>query len=163
MKWASAVKNFLFIAALVSLSCNCTPGHAQMGSEKLIFPAGTDHVEIPFTRYNGWIVIEVRINSSKSFHFIFDTGAPIAVLASNSEADHLNLSRIGFANMSGSDPGKPEKVPLAGSVTFQIGPLLITDCIMAIGAGGMAIGQISPCTKTTMMSRHQIILYAISS
>jgi hypothetical protein len=63
-----------------------------------------------------------------------DTGAPIAVLADAGLKDELKLNIAGNVNVGGVDPSQPKQVPLATSVKFKIGDIVIEDGLMAVGA-----------------------------
>jgi|GEM_PF-6123625 len=112
---------------------------AQAPAANLKFPDNKNIVEIPFTRYRKWIIINVSINGAKERPFILDTGAPIAVLANSDPKNELNLNITGNISLSGVDPNKPKQVPLATSVKFKIGDIVIENCLMAVGAAGDVI------------------------
>jgi hypothetical protein len=106
----------------------------QAPAANLKFPDNKNVVEIPFTRYRKWIIINVSVNGTKERPFILDTGAPIAVLADAGLKDELKLNIAGNVNVGGVDPSQPKQVPLATSVKFKIGDIVIEDGLMAVGA-----------------------------
>jgi membrane-associated protease RseP (regulator of RpoE activity) len=128
----------LFLGILLS-SCFHDYGNAQVPSANLKFPENKSVVEIPFTRYRGWIIIKVSVNDSKDLSFILDTGAPVAILANADLKNQLNLNIIGNATVGGADPNKPKSVPLAGSVKFKIGDIVIENGLMAVGIASETI------------------------
>ena len=115
---------------------SCT---GQAPAANLKFPDNKNVVEIPFSRYRKWIIINVSVNGAKERPFILDTGAPIAVLADGGLKDELKLNIAGNVNVGGVDPSKPKQVPLATSVKFKIGDIIIEDGLMAVGAATEAI------------------------
>jgi hypothetical protein len=126
----------VFLSIFLS-SCFHNEGQAQghgMTASSLTFPQNKDVVEIPFSRYKGWILIKVSVNDSRELSFILDTGAPIAILPNADIKDELNLQIIGNAMVGGADANKPRSVPLAGSVKFKIGEITIENGYMAVGA-----------------------------
>ena len=138
------MKRSLVYASLVAATLlgSCGPGIADIPSVTLKFPEGKNVVEIPFTRYRNWIIIQATVNDKKALSFILDTGAPIALLGNKGLANQLNLHITGNIQVKGSDSNEPRSVPLAGDVTFRIGGIEITNGVMAVGAGGEAISGV---------------------
>jgi predicted aspartyl protease len=135
---------FLLILSLtISFSsCFYTCGNTQVPRASLKFPENKSVVEIPFTKYRGWIIIKVSVNNAKDLSFILDTGAPIAVLSNADTNNHLHLKITGNAMVGGGDPNKPESVPLATSVKFKIGDIIIENGLMAVGAASETINGV---------------------
>jgi hypothetical protein len=133
----SWVIGFLSIVALL-LSCKLRP-QPQLPKTCKIFENKKDTVVIPFTRYRGWIIIKVSVNGSRPLSFILDTGAPIALLSSSALADSLHLSIMGNVQLHGGDNKKASSVPLASSVQFKTGNLLIENGLLAVGTSSNTI------------------------
>ncbi len=135
VKSSAAVVPATLYAMLFSVLVSC--GQHGLPKSEIVFPPGINSVDIPFTRYRDWIIIPVKVNDSRPLSFIFDTGAPIGVLA---KADNsINMSYSGTIPVAGSDPNKPRTVPLATDVTFTLGDVLIKNGVAAIGAASEAI------------------------
>lgn len=124
----------LFLLTIISIT-GC--GQQGVPNTELVFPSGKTSVEIPFTRYRDWIIIPVHVNNSKTLSFIFDTGAPIGILAKADPSIDFSIARS--IPVAGSDPNKPKTVPLATGVTFKIGDLEIKNGWVAIGAAADVI------------------------
>jgi hypothetical protein len=119
----------IFVFCAISFYCR-----GQAPAATLKFPDNKNVVEIPFTRYRKWIIINVSVNGTRERPFILDTGAPIAVLADAGLKDELKLNIAGNVIVGGVDVSKPKQVPLAASVKFKIGDIIIEDGLMAVGA-----------------------------
>ena len=61
----------LFFFGLILSSCIHNRGMGQVPKADMKFPVNKNVVEIPFTRYRGWIIIQVSVNNAKSTAFIF--------------------------------------------------------------------------------------------
>lgn len=120
----------------------CSDGSAQIPPSTTKFPNGKNVVELPFTRYRGWIILQARVNDQKTLSFILDTGAPIAVLADKNSGESLALNIMGQAMVSGGDGQAPKSVPLASGVKFTLGELEIENCLVAVGAASDAISGV---------------------
>lgn len=116
--------------------------NAQVPASTITFPESKNSVEIPFTRYRGWIIVHMKVNDSKLQSFILDTGAPIAVLADKDAGESLGLTVAGQAMVAGGEGQPPKSVPLATGVRFTLGELEIGNCMVAIGAASEAISGV---------------------
>lgn len=133
---------YLIIAATMLAACLPNELAAQIPPTTTTFPADKNVVEIPFTRYRSWIVIEVGVNGKDTLSFILDTGAPIALLADPDLVEPLGLNVVGQANVAGVD-GQPAKtVPLAAGTAFTVGGLTIENGMVALGAAQDAISGV---------------------
>lgn len=106
------------------------------------FPEDVNTVEIPFTRYRGWIIIKLKANNSRELSFILDTGAPIAVLANKATADSIDMNVIGLAKVAGADGKVAKEVPLATGVKFSFHGIEIENGLVAIGAASEVISGV---------------------
>lgn len=107
--------------------------HGAPPAAELHFLNGKTSTVIPFERHRDWIMLKVKVNDTKTLSFIFDTGAPIAVLTDTSVAKDLNLAIRGNVMMQGAGSEKAKSVPLAGGVKFTLGDLEISNGTMAVG------------------------------
>lgn len=133
---------YFLLPVLLAVSCLFDPAFAQIPPTNTLFPTGKNVVEIPFTRYRSWIILQAVVNDKKTLSFILDTGAPIAVVADKDLSDPLGLNIIGQARVSGGDGKEPKTVPLASGVKFKIGELEIENAMVAVGAASEVIAGV---------------------
>lgn len=132
----------LLTAGLFSLAFINGEIFAQVPPTTTTFPDGKNTVEIPFTRYRNWIIVQVNVNDKQTLSFILDTGAPIALLADKDSAEPLGLNILGQAMVAGGDGRPPQPVPLARGVKFTLGELQIENCVVAVGAASEVISGV---------------------
>ncbi len=115
------------------------PVISQVPPSVMHFPEEVESVDIPFTRYRDWIIVEAQVNGSRELKFILDTGAPIAVLGDPEAGGKLGIPIAGQALVDGGEGENAVPVALATGINIQLGPLEIGNCMLAIGAAGQAI------------------------
>jgi len=92
------------------------------------FPAGANVIEVPFEAEGNHIVIPVSVNGSRPLRFVFDTGAPGAVLNNSAVADSLNLKISGTRQVRGAGGGGAVlEVKVAANVNFNVGGLELSN------------------------------------
>lgn len=97
------------------------------------FPAGTNLVEVPFEAVGNHIVIPVSVNGSRPLRFVFDTGAPGAMLNNTAISDSLNLKITGTRQVRGAGGGGAGfEVKVAGDVKFNVGGLELSNGEMSL-------------------------------
>lgn len=87
----------------------------------------TGPLEIPFEYHRRFMVVEASVNGSRPLRMIFDSGAPVMLIASQALADSLDLNVLGAVQVQGAGDGPAVSAPLATGVQFDIGGLRITD------------------------------------
>jgi aspartyl protease/PDZ domain-containing protein len=105
--------------------CLLTPAFLAVAvAQNYRFTAGSSSVGIPFELANDLIVLKVRVNSSRSLHFLFDTGAGVSVIDPQSAKalglrakGKLNLDATGGSVQSGLVG--PVSLSLAGVTVFK--------------------------------------------
>lgn len=105
----------------------------------LTFPEGQDVVQIPFERYQDFIVVSVEFDGVRPLRMIVDTGSPVFVVADTALTNRMNLQIWAQAQVGGAGDGPAETAPLAGGVQAQLGPLQIANAMLLVGVGGDAI------------------------
>ncbi len=97
------------------------------------FPGDKNVVEVPFEAEGNHIVIPVSVNGSRPLRFVFDTGAPTAVLNNSAIADSLNLKITGTKQVRGAGGGGASfEVKVAGDVKFIVGGIELSNGNMSI-------------------------------
>ena len=128
----------LSIFAFASIStCGQTPQtQRRMPETKLPdvrFPAGKNVVEVPFEAEGNHIVIPLSVNGSRPLRFVFDTGAPFAVLNNSAVVDSLNLKITGARQARGAGGGGATfEVKVAENVNFNVGGLELSNGNMSV-------------------------------
>ena len=91
----------------------------------------TQAVRIPFTVYNGHIILPVSINGSEPLRIVFDTGAPIPVLFESSRTHQLSFNKTGTLQVGGTGSAPPVKVDVTEENQLTVASLTINDLSMA--------------------------------
>ncbi len=109
------------------------------------FPAGADHVTIPFTDHRNHMVIQVALNGTDPQPAVLDTGAHGAVL----NGDATTIQKLGIketqeAQIRGAGgKGAILKAVVAQDVTFDIGGAKLTGNMLAIGENIVPPGHVA--------------------
>lgn len=83
-------------------------------------------IELPFEYHRRFMVVEASVNGSRPLRMIFDSGAPVMLIASQALADSLALNVLGQVQVQGAGDGPTTSAPLATGVQLDIGGLRIT-------------------------------------
>jgi len=123
---------FVLFSCCLLISCNSQPGHGTVHASEIKFTNGKESTTIPFERYKDWIILKVKVNDAKVLSFLFDSGAPIAILREGVSTGGLNLNITGKVAVRGAS-GSPVDVPFATGVKFTLGDAEISNASMAAG------------------------------
>ncbi len=125
-----------FLCSILLVSCFAA------AQSKASFPAGSDHVTVPFTDHRNHMVIQVSVNGAAPQPAILDTGAHGAVLnGGETTIKALGLKDVQDAEIHGAGGGGAGlKAQLAHDVTFGIGGATLTGNMLAIGEGIVPTG-----------------------
>ena len=116
-----------------------------VAESKVTFPAGVDHVTVPFTDHRNHMVIQVSVNGSEPQPAILDTGAHGAVLnGDENTVKTLGLKDVQEAEIHGAGGGGAGlKAVVAQGVTLGIGGATLTGNTLAVGNGIVPTGAVA--------------------
>jgi len=112
---------------------------------KVTFPAGIDHVTVPFSDHRNHMVIQVSVNGMEPQPAILDTGAHGAVLnGDEATVKALGLKDVQEAEIRGAGGGGAGlKAVVAQGVTLGIGGATLTGNTLAVGKGIVPTGAVA--------------------
>ena len=118
---------------------------AFASAQTVTFPAGTDHVIVPFTDHRNHMVIQVGLNGTDPQPAVLDTGAHGAVLNGDaSTIQKLGIKETQDAEIRGAGGnGAPLKAVVAQDVTFDIRGAKLTGNMLAIGENVVPPGHVA--------------------
>jgi len=131
----------LKITTIAFLFCSTTI-FSQLPASTIKFPDNKNSVEIPFTRFRGWIILQIKVNDHEPMSFILDTGAPVALFADKNVTEKLGLNIVRQVMVAGGDGQPSKKTPLAGGIKFAIGDIVLENCSAVIGAASETISGV---------------------
>ncbi len=116
---------------LLSITCFAQP---QPSHPTVTFPAGADHVVVPFTDDRGHMIISVSLNGLDPQPTILDSGAQGAVLNGDAEvAKKYGITTTGEGEIRGvGGKGIGVKALMAHDVTFELGGAKLTGNEIAV-------------------------------
>lgn len=109
--------------------------------------------EVPFEIYRRWTIVPVQVAGSPPLRFIFDTGAPVTVLADAVLARTLPLEIVGQARLGGAGDGEMPTVLLAGNVPVQLGDIPIGELDLVVGIGSDVLAGADGIIGTALLDR----------
>ena len=140
-------KSILHIAILISLFLSVS-SCGILKSRKIQKQGTLDQkefmMEIPFEYINNLIIVEATINK-KQYNFIFDTGAPWAVIDTKFK-DEIN-PKIRFSSKVGDSSSKSKMMQFFNLPPLKIGDLEIKE-LGALSADLSGFGDLAGCDKT---------------
>ena len=127
------------IAGAALLLASTAAAQTGLPAPRLEFPSGADAVELPFRIHQRWMVVTLTVNGDRALDFIFDTGAPVTVLADANLVEALGLTPAGQAQVQSADGTPPRPAPLVFGLTLEGGGARLTNVPVVFGVAADAI------------------------
>jgi hypothetical protein len=114
-------------------------------AQNVTFPAGADHVTVPFTDHRNHMVIQVGLNGTAPQPAVLDTGAHGAVLNGDATTvQKLGIKETHDAEIRGAGgKGVSLKAVVASDIVFDIGGAKLSGNTLAIGENVVPPGHVA--------------------
>jgi len=129
------------VALVVAAALPALTAGAQAGLpvSTLELSPGAPAVELPFRIHQRWMVVTLTVNGERPLEFIFDTGAPVTVIADEGMVAALGLTPTAQVQVAGADSATPRLAPLVTGVTLEGGGARLANVPIVFGVAGAAI------------------------
>lgn len=115
--------NILFFCSSISAQFEITKPEIDKGNPFIMPFTSENAIKIPYSYVNGFIILNAKINQSKSIKLIFDTGSETSIITDTELVDELKIPRGRLVEVYGADRSFKLPAQILPFVTLDIGNL----------------------------------------